>query len=69
MLEQNQHQNQTVAHLTVQYNASPGTNISKHTVKRTLLDMGLRSRRPSRVPLSSKRHRQLRLQWARNHRD
>ncbi|GBN09315.1 hypothetical protein AVEN_9152-1 [Araneus ventricosus] len=31
--------------------------------------MGLCSRRPTRVPLLIKRHRQLRLQWARDHRD
>ncbi|GBM24498.1 hypothetical protein AVEN_254013-1 [Araneus ventricosus] len=31
--------------------------------------MGLCSRRPTRVPLLTKRHRQLRLQWAREHRD
>ncbi|GBN32159.1 hypothetical protein AVEN_136397-1 [Araneus ventricosus] len=42
---------------------------SEHTVQRTLLDMGLCSRHPTRVPLLTKRHRQLRLQWAREHRD
>ncbi|GBM41833.1 Transposable element Tc1 transposase [Araneus ventricosus] len=31
--------------------------------------MGLCSRRPTRVPLLTTRHRQLRLQWAREHRD
>ncbi|GFW32202.1 transposase domain containing protein [Trichonephila clavipes] len=31
--------------------------------------MGLRSKRPTRVPLLAKRHRQLRLHWAREHRD
>ncbi|GBM17106.1 hypothetical protein AVEN_133358-1 [Araneus ventricosus] len=31
--------------------------------------MGLCSRRPTRVPLLTKRHRQLRLQWSREHRD
>ncbi|GBN40719.1 hypothetical protein AVEN_12355-1 [Araneus ventricosus] len=31
--------------------------------------MGLCSRRPTRVPLLTKRHRQLRLQWAWKHRD
>ncbi|GBN71600.1 hypothetical protein AVEN_44011-1 [Araneus ventricosus] len=31
--------------------------------------MGLCSRRPIRVPLLTKRHHQLRLQWAREHRD
>ena len=33
-----------------------------------LLDMGLRSRRPTHVPLLTKRHRQLRLRWAQEHR-
>ncbi|GFU12311.1 transposable element Tc1 transposase [Trichonephila clavipes] len=33
------------------------------------MDMGLRSKRPTRVPLLTKRHRQLRLHWAREHRD
>ncbi|GBN64225.1 hypothetical protein AVEN_72339-1 [Araneus ventricosus] len=31
--------------------------------------MGLRSRHPTRVLLLTKRHRQLRLEWARKHRD
>ncbi|GBN90033.1 hypothetical protein AVEN_66919-1 [Araneus ventricosus] len=31
--------------------------------------MGLCSRHPTHVPLLTKRHRQLRLQWAREHRD
>ena len=47
---------------TVLYNtASLGTNVSEHIVQDTLLDMGLRSKRPTRVPLLAKRHRQLRL--------
>ncbi|GBO04011.1 hypothetical protein AVEN_74915-1 [Araneus ventricosus] len=60
---------QTVAQLTAQYNACPSANVSEHTVQRTLLDMGLCSRRPTRAPLLTKRHPQLRLQWAREHRD
>ncbi|GBN88135.1 hypothetical protein AVEN_63433-1 [Araneus ventricosus] len=64
-----QNRRQTVAQLTAQYNAGPSASISEHTVQRTLLDMGLCSRRPTRVPLLTKRHRQLRLQWAREHRD
>ncbi|GBM34935.1 hypothetical protein AVEN_41476-1 [Araneus ventricosus] len=60
---------QTVAQLTPQYNAGPSTSVSEHTVARTLLDMGLGSRRPTRVPLLTKCHRHLRLQWAREHRD
>ncbi|GBL75234.1 hypothetical protein AVEN_194466-1 [Araneus ventricosus] len=64
-----QNRRQTVAQLTAQYNAGPSASVSEHTVQRTLLDMGLYSRRPTRVPLLTKRHRQLSLQWAREHRD
>ncbi|GBN71093.1 Transposable element Tc1 transposase [Araneus ventricosus] len=64
-----QNRRQTVAQLTAQYKAGPSASVSEHTVQRTLLDMGLCSRRPTRVPLLTKRHRQLRLQWVREHRD
>ncbi|GFT08011.1 transposable element Tcb1 transposase [Trichonephila clavipes] len=43
--------------------------VLEHTVQWTLLDMGLRSKRPTPVSLLTKRHRQLRLRWAREHRD
>ncbi|GBO11183.1 hypothetical protein AVEN_23733-1 [Araneus ventricosus] len=62
-----QNRRQTVAQLTDQY--SPNASVSVHTVQRTLLDMGLCSRRPTRVPLLTKCHRRLRLQWSREHRD
>ncbi|GFX08928.1 transposase domain containing protein [Trichonephila clavipes] len=65
MAEQNR--SQTVAQLTAQYNAGPSTIVSEHTVQRTLLDTGLRSKRLTRVPLLTKRHRRLRL--AREHCD
>ncbi|GBM07838.1 hypothetical protein AVEN_138677-1 [Araneus ventricosus] len=64
-----QNRRQTVAQLTAQYNAGPSASVSEYTVQRTLLDMRLCSRRPTRVHLLTKRHRQLRLQWAREHRD
>ncbi|GBM10097.1 hypothetical protein AVEN_92921-1 [Araneus ventricosus] len=64
-----QNRSRTVAQLTAQYNAGPSVSVSEHTVQRAPLDMGLCSRRPTRVPLLTKRHRQLRLQWAREHRD
>ncbi|GBN63037.1 hypothetical protein AVEN_242092-1 [Araneus ventricosus] len=64
-----QNRRQTVTHLTVQYSAGPSASVWEHTVQRTLLDMGLCSRCPTRWPLLIKRHRQLRLQWARKHRD
>ncbi|GBN09991.1 hypothetical protein AVEN_269279-1 [Araneus ventricosus] len=57
-----QNRRQTVPQLTAQYNAGPSASVSEHTVQRTLLDMGLCSRRPTRVHLLTKRHRQLRLQ-------
>ncbi|GBO24030.1 hypothetical protein AVEN_128699-1 [Araneus ventricosus] len=56
-----QNRRQTVAQLT--------DHVADHEVQGTLLDMGLCSKRPTRVPLLRKRHRQLRLQWAREHRD
>ncbi|GFU77823.1 transposable element Tcb1 transposase [Trichonephila clavipes] len=62
-----QNRSQTVAPLTAQYNARPSRIISEHTVQRTLLDTGLRSKRPTRVPFLTKRHRQLRLRLAREH--
>ncbi|GBO34571.1 Transposable element Tc1 transposase, partial [Araneus ventricosus] len=64
-----QNRRQTVAQLTARYSAGPSASVSEHTVQRPLLDMGLCSRRPTRVPLLTKHHRQLRLQWAREHRD
>ncbi|GBO32138.1 hypothetical protein AVEN_173386-1 [Araneus ventricosus] len=57
-----QNRRQTMAQLTAQYTAGTSASVSEHTVQRTLLDMGLCSRRPTRVPLLTKRHRQLRLQ-------
>ncbi|XP_055944391.1 uncharacterized protein LOC129975354 [Argiope bruennichi] len=59
-----QNRSQTVAQLTAKYNAGTSRIVSEHTFQRTLLDMGLRSKRPTRVPLLTKRHRQLRLRWA-----
>ncbi|GBN36957.1 hypothetical protein AVEN_127469-1 [Araneus ventricosus] len=56
-----QNRRKTVVQLTAQYNEGPSTNVSEHTVQRTLFDMGLCSKRPTRVPPLTKRHRQLRL--------
>ncbi|GFW30062.1 transposable element Tcb2 transposase [Trichonephila clavipes] len=50
---------QIVAQLTAQYNARPSRIVSEHTVQWTLLYMGLRIKRPTRVPLLTKCHRQL----------
>ncbi|GFX20278.1 transposable element Tcb1 transposase [Trichonephila clavipes] len=64
-----QNRSQTVAQLTAQYNAGPSRTVSEHTVQRALLDMGLRSKCPTRVPLLTKRHPQLRLHWVQEHYD
>ncbi|GFU71879.1 transposable element Tcb1 transposase [Trichonephila clavipes] len=64
-----QNWSQAVAQLTAQYDAGPSRIVLEHTVQWTLLDMGLRSKRPTRVPLLTKRHRQQHLRWAREHRD
>ncbi|GFX67639.1 transposase domain containing protein [Trichonephila clavipes] len=64
-----QNRSQAVPQLTAQYNAGPSRIASEQTVQRTLLNMGLRIKRPTRVPLLTKRHHQLRLRWAREHRD
>ncbi|GFU94706.1 transposase domain containing protein [Trichonephila clavipes] len=60
-----QNRSQTVAQLTAQYNARPSRIVLEHTVQQTLLDMGLRRKRPTRQPLLTKRHHQLHLLWAR----
>ncbi|GFX90773.1 transposase domain containing protein [Trichonephila clavipes] len=64
-----QNWSQTVAQLTAQYNARPIGIVLEHTVQRTLLNMGLRNKHPTRVRLLTNRHRQLRLHWVREHRD
>ncbi|GBM48329.1 hypothetical protein AVEN_106528-1 [Araneus ventricosus] len=52
-----QNRRQAVAQLTAQYNSGTSASVSEHTVQRTLLYMGLCSRRPTRVLLLIKRHR------------
>ena len=44
-------QNRTVDSLTAQYNAGPSRNVSEDTVQQILLDIELRSRRRTNVPL------------------
>ncbi|GBO39371.1 hypothetical protein AVEN_83600-1 [Araneus ventricosus] len=64
-----QNPRQTMAQMPAQYNEGSSASVSEHIVQRTLLDMGLCSRRLTRVPLLTKLYRQLRLQLAREHRD
>ena len=43
-------------------------NVGVQTIRNRLHDSGLRARRPNVVPVLTQRHRQDRLQWAREHR-
>lgn len=63
-----QYLGQTVAQLTFQCNFCPSRILSKHKVERTLLDMVVRRKHPSYVPLLTKHHCQLFLHWGRAHR-
>lgn len=58
----------TLPQIAEDFNAGASTSVSVRTVQRTVLDMGFRSRRPTRVPLLTPRHKALRLAWARQHR-
>lgn len=59
----------TTAEITTSYNSGDPDSVSQHTVQRTLLRMGLRCRRPKHVPALTERHRQMRLLWAKKHRN
>ena len=59
----------TTAEITTSYNSGDPDSVSQHTVQRTLLRMGLRSRRPKHVPALTARHHQLRLQWSTKYRN
>ena len=52
--------------IAADFNAGPSTNISVRTIQRNIIDMGFRSRRPTRVPLMTARHKALRLAWDRH---
>ena len=56
-------------HVTENFNGGHGRNVSQSTVHRTLLHMGLRSRRPVRMPMMTPVHCRKRLQWARKRRN
>ncbi|PRD31574.1 UNVERIFIED_CONTAM: hypothetical protein NCL1_23150 [Trichonephila clavipes] len=55
MAEQNR--SQTLAQLTAQYNAGPSRIVSDHTIQRTLLDTGLRSKHPTQSEAQKNVHR------------
>lgn len=53
--------------LRCQYQRTYHRVISSATVRRRIMSVGLRSRRPLRVPRLTRAHRTTRLQWARAH--
>nr|CAH7759935.1 unnamed protein product [Callosobruchus chinensis] len=57
----------TVPVLRFQFQRTFNRVISIATIRRRILALGLRCRRPLRVPLLTARHRTARLQWARAH--
>nr|CAH7742062.1 unnamed protein product [Callosobruchus chinensis] len=57
----------TVPVLRTQFQRTFNRVISTATIRRRVLALGLRCRRPLRVPLLTARHRTARLQWARAH--
>ncbi|GFV69215.1 retrovirus-related Pol polyprotein from transposon 412 [Trichonephila clavipes] len=46
----------------------PSTSVTVRTIQRNIINMGFRSRRPTRVPLLTVRHKALRLAWIHLHR-
>ncbi|GFX23587.1 transposable element Tcb2 transposase [Trichonephila clavipes] len=57
----------TLPQLSEDFNARPSTSVTVQTIQRNIIDMGFRSRKPSRVPLLTARYKALRLTWARQH--
>ncbi|GBM89479.1 hypothetical protein AVEN_187050-1 [Araneus ventricosus] len=53
--------------MAADFNYGASTSISVRTVQRTVINMGFQSRRPTRVPLLTTRHKILLLSWARQH--
>ncbi|GFX51874.1 HTH_Tnp_Tc3_2 domain-containing protein [Trichonephila clavipes] len=54
--------------IAADFNAGPSTSVTVRTIQQNIIDMGFRSRRPTRVPLLTARHKALRFAWAHQHR-
>ncbi|GBM41844.1 hypothetical protein AVEN_145006-1 [Araneus ventricosus] len=54
-------------HIAADFNDGASTSVSVRTVQRTVINMGSQSRRPTRVPFLTARHKTLLLSWARQH--
>ncbi|GIY60804.1 transposable element Tc1 transposase [Caerostris darwini] len=57
----------TLRQITAEINVGRTRDLSVRTVRRNLAFLGYSSRRPTRVPLLTERHRLQRLSWAREH--
>ncbi|GBN94237.1 hypothetical protein AVEN_226812-1 [Araneus ventricosus] len=53
----------TLPQIATDFNAEASTTFSLRTVQRTIIDMSFRSRRPTRFPLLTARHKALYLAW------
>ncbi|GFV26229.1 HTH_Tnp_Tc3_2 domain-containing protein [Trichonephila clavipes] len=54
--------------ISADFNAGPSTSVTMQTILRNIIDMGFRSRRPTRVPMSTALHKSLRIGWVHQHR-
>ncbi|GBM06925.1 hypothetical protein AVEN_147860-1 [Araneus ventricosus] len=57
----------TLPHIAEDFNDGASTSVSVRIVQRTVINMGSQSRRPTRVPLLTARHKALLISWARQH--
>ncbi|GBO18468.1 hypothetical protein AVEN_242625-1 [Araneus ventricosus] len=57
----------TLPHISADFIDGESTSVSVRTVQRTVINMGSQSRRSTRVPLLTVRHKALLLSWARQH--
>ncbi|GFU89188.1 HTH_Tnp_Tc3_2 domain-containing protein [Trichonephila clavipes] len=58
----------TLPQIAADFNAGPPSSVTVRTIQRNIIDMGFRSRRPTRVPLLTARHKALHLTLAHQHR-
>ncbi|GFV90013.1 transposable element Tcb2 transposase [Trichonephila clavipes] len=58
----------TLPQIAPDFNAGPSTSVTVRTIQRNIIDMGFRSRKPTRVLLLTAGHKDLHLTWARQHR-
>ncbi|GFU36801.1 HTH_Tnp_Tc3_2 domain-containing protein [Trichonephila clavipes] len=55
----------TLPQIAADFNAGSSTSVTARTIQRSIINMSFQSRRPTRVPLLTARHKALGLAWAR----